>query len=83
MARLFLLVLLCLIVALPARAADEPANKGTGPDKMERGLDKTGKAIGKVADKAVNGVKKGVDKTGKAVEKAGHKTGQWLQDKTQ
>jgi len=83
MAKIFLMALLGLIAALPARAADVPANKDTVPDKIERGLDKAGKAVGKVADKAVNGVKKGVDKTEKALEKAGNKTGQWIQEKTQ
>jgi hypothetical protein len=85
MARIFFLALSILITALPARAADEPAGKGTakGGSKVERALDKAGAAIGRTADKAVGGVKKGVDKTTKAIETAGNKTGRWLKEKTQ
>ena len=83
MARLFFLVLLGMIAALPAGAADEPADKQKGSNKVERALDKAGAAVGKTADKAVDGVKKGVDKTTKAMENAGNKTSKWLNEKTQ
>jgi hypothetical protein len=81
MARMLFLALLGLVAALPARGADEPANKATGPNKIERGLDTAGKAIGKVADKAADGIKKGVDAAARAVETAGNKTGKWIEEK--
>ena len=82
MARIFFLVLLGLIAALPAGAADGHADKPKGGNKVERALDKAGAAMGRTADKAVGGVKKGVDKTTKAMENAGNKTSRWLKEKT-
>jgi len=83
MARLFFLVLLGTIAALPAGAADETADKPKSSNKAERTLDKAGAAAGRTADKVVGGIKKGVDKTTKAMENAGNKTSKWLNEKTQ
>ena len=82
MTRIFALVLLILMAALPARAADKPEDKSKSGNKVESSVDKAGAAMGKTADKVEKSVKKGANKTEKAINSAGNKTSKWLHDKT-
>ena len=76
------LILLSLIAAAQARAADEPAKKQKGSSTIERAVEKAGAALGKTADKVERKIKKGAAATEKAIDTAGKKTGQWLKEKT-
>jgi hypothetical protein len=78
----FVPVLIGLIAALPAQAADNPPEKSKGGSAAERAVDKAGKAIGKTADRATKSVGRGLKKAEKAVNNAGEKTGKWIKDKT-
>jgi hypothetical protein len=78
----FTLILLGLVAAAYASAADEPAKKPKTSNTIERAVEKTGAALGKTADKVEKKVKKGAAATEKAIDTAGKKTGQWLKDKT-
>jgi len=77
----FALILVSLIAAAQARAADEPAKKTKSSNKVERAVEKASAAMGRTADKVEKKVKKGVDKTTKAIETAGNKTSRWLHEK--
>lgn len=79
---LYILLVLGLIVAGPAQAADASAEKSTSGSKAERALDNTGKALGKTADRAEKSVKRGLFSAEKAINSAGEKTGRWLNEKT-
>lgn len=76
-------IFVSLIAAAQAHAADEPAEKSKGGSKVERALDKTGKAITDTAKKVERKVGKAAAATGKAIESAGKKTGQWIKKKTE
>ena len=77
-----ILVLLSLITAAQARAADEPGTTQKSGGKIERTVDKTGKTLGKTADRAEKSVKRGLGRAEKAINSAGEKTGRWLNEKT-
>ena len=79
---IFVLILLSLIMAAQACAADEPAQKQKSSNKVERAVEKAGAALGKTADKVERKVKKGATKTGEAIDSAGKKTSRWLHEKT-
>jgi len=76
------LILVSLLAAAPARAADEPAKKSKGSNKVERAVEKAGAAVGRTADKVEKKVEKGAAATGKAIDSAGKKTGRWIKEKT-
>jgi hypothetical protein len=78
----FALILLCLIAAAQAHAADESKEKEKGSNKIERTAEKAGAALGRTANRAERGVMKGVAATEKAINTAGRKTGQWFNEKT-
>lgn len=80
---LLVLILLSLITAAPARAADEPAKKEKSGNKLERAVEKSGKTLGKTADRVEKSVKKGAQKTEKAINNTGEKTGQWIKKKVE
>ena len=80
--RTILLILLGLITAAQAGAADEPAKKQKGGSAIERAVEKTGAALGKTANKVEKKVRKGAAATEKAIDTAGKKTSQWLKEKT-
>jgi len=80
--RVFTFVLLTLIAAAPAYAADEPAKKEKSGSSIERTFEKTEKALGKTAVKVEKSVKKGLTRTEQAVDSAGKKTSDWLHKKT-
>jgi ElaB/YqjD/DUF883 family membrane-anchored ribosome-binding protein len=72
---------------------DKPAEKSKGGSAIERGIDNTGKKLGKTADSAEKGVKRGLkaaekgintagEKTGKAINSAADKTEKWVKEKT-
>lgn len=79
---------LCILLVLgsiaggPAQAADAPAEKSKGGSKAERALEKSGKALGKTADRAEKSVMRGLGRTEKAINAAGERTGRWFNDKT-
>jgi hypothetical protein len=78
----FVLILVGLIAAAYASAADEPEKKPKGSNTIERTVEKAGAALGKTADKVERQVKKGAAATEKAIDSAGKKTGRWLKEKT-
>jgi hypothetical protein len=90
-----LVVLLGSIATMQVLAAEKEkaAEKSKGDNAIERGVENTGKKIGKVADSAEKGVKRGLkaaekgintagEKTGKALDSAADKTGKWVKEKT-
>ena len=77
-----ILVLLSLITAAQARAADEPGTTQKSGGKIERAVDKTGKTLGKTADRAEKSVKRGLGRAEKSINTAGEKPGRWLNEKT-
>jgi hypothetical protein len=94
-----LVILLGSIATMQVLAADKteekakPAEKSKSGTAVERGIENTGKKIGKVADSAEKGVKRGLkaaekgintagEKTGKALDSAADKTGKWVKEKT-
>jgi hypothetical protein len=78
----FALILVGLVAAADASAADEPATKPKSSSKVERAVENAGAALGKTADKVEKKVKKGAAATEKAIDSAGKKTSQWLKEKT-
>jgi len=77
----FVQILVGLIAAAHASAADEPAKKSTSSSKVERAVEKAGAALGKTADKVEKKVKKGAAATEKAIDSAGKKTSRWIKEK--
>jgi hypothetical protein len=71
----FNLILLGLVAAAHASAADEPAQNQKGSNKVERTVEKAGTTLGKTADNAEKAVKRGAAATEKAIDSAGKKTG--------
>ena len=66
---------LLVLAAAPAGAADEPAKKSEGSNKVERAVEKAGAAVGKTLDKAEKKVKQGAAATERGIESVGQKTG--------
>jgi hypothetical protein len=77
----FTLILLGLVAAAYASAADEPEKKHKSSNKIERAVEKSGAALGKTADKVEKKVMKGAAATEKAIDSAGKKVGKWFNEK--
>jgi ElaB/YqjD/DUF883 family membrane-anchored ribosome-binding protein len=77
----FVLILLGLVAAAYASAADEPEKKPKSSNKVERAVEKAGAALGKTADKVEKKVKKAAAATEKAIDSAGKKTSHWIKEK--